>query len=37
MDDPDANSGLYWAEKAKANGDDKAQLLIDEIRASAGK
>lgn len=31
----DIRGALYWAEMAKGNGDEKAQLLIDEIRASS--
>lgn len=31
----DTSAALYWAEMAKGNGEEKAQLLIDEIRAAS--
>jgi TPR repeat protein len=31
---PDPGAALYWAEMAKKNGEKKAQVLIDEIRAA---
>ncbi|WP_181259098.1 sel1 repeat family protein [Pseudoduganella armeniaca] len=33
-EEPDTFSALHWAEMAKQNGEKKAQLLIDEIRAT---
>ena len=33
-ENPEIDAALHWAEMAKGNGEKKAQLLIDEIRAT---
>lgn len=34
---PDTTAALYWAEMAKGHGEEKAQVLIDEIRSALNK